>query len=139
MAICSTPLKSGIYLGFLLGGICFIGLMVLCPPPTDNHFWVSMTDSVPPDTARKILDDYIAKSHRYLGRNGIDLIWGYDPKPDFKNDVNLPFGLLLLPVFIFGITTLVYVAVVRCRFLVSGYQSRHIVPSPSETSETTPR
>ena len=134
-----SPLFVGLYLGFILAGITFIGLMVLCPPPTNNGYSISITDSVTPDSARKIFADALAKCHRYLGREGVNLIWGYDPKPDFHQDVILPFGFVLVPIFILGITTLVYVAVVRCRYLFSAYSPPNTSPAPSETFETTPR
>lgn len=59
---------------------------------------------------------------------------GYNPSPFFLPDTRIRFGLLVVPVLVFGFTMLVYVAVVRCRYLVSGYLPPGTSPVPSETS-----
>jgi len=100
---------------------------------------VTISDTTKQDTREMIFDEVLAKCHRYLARDGFDLIWSYDPKPTFKNDLLLPFGLILIPLLICGLTMLVYVVVMRCRFLFSGSLPPNTSPSPPETSETTPR
>ena len=134
MAICSTPLKSGLYLGFLLGGICFIGLFVLCTPPK-SHFYIS-SHSKPVD---EILAELYPEKHRYLYRDGCDISWAYTPVFPVQGDVKIPYGFVLIPIVFWGLTTLVYTAVVRCRYLFFAYSPPNTSPAPSETSETTPR
>ncbi len=129
----------GLYLGCILSGITLIGLLVLCPPPTKNYLWVSFTDTVKPPAIEKITSDTLARGHRYLGRDGNDLIWGFNPRNIYQRDVMIPFGLFLVPVLVCCLTMLVYVAVQRCRYLFSGYSPPHTSPVPSETSGTTPR
>lgn len=127
-------LMFGLYLGFIFAGIAFTALYVFSPPPSKTYMWMSFTDTVKPAAIEKMISDALAKGHRYLGRDGIDLIWGFNPKNIYRKDVRLPFGLFLIPILIGSITTLVYVAVVRCRCLFLNSVLPNTPPAPSEIS-----
>lgn len=113
-------MQWALYLAFILAGITFIGLLVLCRSPTTRgfrHFDVDFSEHTSSEAANRLVEsirsEQLSKCHYFFYRDGCHLIWGLNPKPTYVDDLRFPFGLFLIPFLIGSVTTLAYVAVMR--------------------------
>ncbi|HQR07526.1 MAG TPA: hypothetical protein PLN21_11925 [Gemmatales bacterium] len=114
----------GLRFALTMGLLCLIGLTTLLPlnNARSRRFstvCVCLSGNATPETADILRQNLYASElegcKRFLGLHGYDLLWGYDPKPQSVDDFRVPYGLLVVPMLVFGFSLIAYVAWRRCR------------------------